>query len=289
MVAEALAGLLLEPRDVLGDLGLEAVGQLARGHVGAAGVGRDREAGRHGQARAASSRRGRSPSRRAARGRRRSGSSKSIDEPRIAIASDRYHVRPAPSATRAELREPGERAEAEPERREEAVEDDERERRGSATRAPSARPGPAASASPSLAVALRRSTCRTIRSAISSIESSETSITGQPSRRWIAGGVLEVLVDLVEARVAAVAAHQHDPLGADLGEPLRVDRQADDLGRVDLEQLASAARSPSRAARSSPSSRGSRGRSRAASSTCARRRRGRRRRPRARGRGRRRS
>ena len=36
-------------RDVLGDLVLEPVRDVARGHVGAAGVGRDREPGRHGQ------------------------------------------------------------------------------------------------------------------------------------------------------------------------------------------------------------------------------------------------
>ena len=48
-VAEALAGALLEPRHVLGNLVLEPVGKLVRRHVGAAGVGRDREPGRHGQ------------------------------------------------------------------------------------------------------------------------------------------------------------------------------------------------------------------------------------------------
>ena len=48
-VAEALAGLLLEPAHVLGDLGLEAVGEVVRRHVGAAGVGRDREPARNGQ------------------------------------------------------------------------------------------------------------------------------------------------------------------------------------------------------------------------------------------------
>ncbi len=46
MVAEALPGLLLQPPHVLADLGLEPVRQVLRLHVGAAGVGRDREARR---------------------------------------------------------------------------------------------------------------------------------------------------------------------------------------------------------------------------------------------------
>ena len=47
-VAEPLSGLRLERGDVLRDLRLETLGQLAAGgHVGAAGVGRDREARRH--------------------------------------------------------------------------------------------------------------------------------------------------------------------------------------------------------------------------------------------------
>ena len=50
-VAEALAGLLLERGQVAVDLGLEAVRQLAAAlRVRAAGVGRDREAGRNGHA-----------------------------------------------------------------------------------------------------------------------------------------------------------------------------------------------------------------------------------------------
>jgi hypothetical protein len=48
--AEALAGPLLQPGDVLGDLVLEPVGQLAVGDERAARVGRDREPGGHGQA-----------------------------------------------------------------------------------------------------------------------------------------------------------------------------------------------------------------------------------------------
>ncbi len=39
---------LLEPLDVLGDLLVEPLDLAAGGHVGAAGVGRDREAGRNG-------------------------------------------------------------------------------------------------------------------------------------------------------------------------------------------------------------------------------------------------
>ena len=48
-VAEALAGRLLEPAQVLDHLRLEPLRQVAGRHVGAAGVGRDREAGRDGQ------------------------------------------------------------------------------------------------------------------------------------------------------------------------------------------------------------------------------------------------
>ena len=65
-------------RDVLCDLLVEPAGQLLAGrHVGAAGVGRDREARRAPARRAASSRPGRRPCRRAARGRPRTASSKS--------------------------------------------------------------------------------------------------------------------------------------------------------------------------------------------------------------------
>ena len=47
-VAEPLAGLLLERGEMLLDLGLEAVGEPAAvRHVGATGIGRDRETGRH--------------------------------------------------------------------------------------------------------------------------------------------------------------------------------------------------------------------------------------------------
>jgi hypothetical protein len=50
-IAEALPGLLLERGQVLVDLALEPVWKRASGrHVGAAGVGRDREPGRHGHA-----------------------------------------------------------------------------------------------------------------------------------------------------------------------------------------------------------------------------------------------
>ena len=49
--------------------------------------------------------------------------------------------------------------------------------------------------------------------------------------------VVELVVDLDEARVAPVAAHPADPLAADLRQPLRVDREADDLRLLDREQL----------------------------------------------------
>ena len=52
----------------------------------------------------------------------------------------------------------------------------------------------------------RCSTVRITRCAVSSIESSETSITGQPSRRWIASACCELLVDLRELGVAAAPA-----------------------------------------------------------------------------------
>src|SRR5262249_53728486 len=52
-------------------------------------------------------------------------------------------------------------------------------------------------------------------------------------------GVLELLVDLDELGVGALReAHQPRPHLTDLGEPLGVDREADDLGAVDLEQAA---------------------------------------------------
>src|SRR5438876_11799453 len=87
------------------------------------------------------------------------------------------------AAARAELREPRKRAEAEPDRRKERVEDKERE---GEDRVPE-HPAPERHLLPHFAVApcLRRSTVRRTRWAISSIESSETSITGHPSRRWI--------------------------------------------------------------------------------------------------------
>src|SRR4051794_20944208 len=51
-------------------------------------------------------------------------------------------------------------------------------------------------------------------------------------------GVVELLVDLDEARVLAVAAHPADALAADLREPLGVDRQPDDLRLIDREEVA---------------------------------------------------
>src|SRR3954453_15480203 len=85
----------------------------------------------------------------------------------------------------AELGDPRERPEAEPVRREEAVEEDERRPE---PRVPDA-PAPLRDGRLGLhavVVASRRSvTTRMIRCEISSIDSSLTSITGQPSRRWI--------------------------------------------------------------------------------------------------------
>ena len=49
-ISEALSGLLLEPREMLVDLLVETLDLAAGGHEGAAGVGRDREAGRNGDA-----------------------------------------------------------------------------------------------------------------------------------------------------------------------------------------------------------------------------------------------
>src|SRR5215475_7437398 len=85
---------------------------------------------------------------------------------------------------RAELGHPRGDAQAEPERREQAVEEDER---GAERRVPG-RPAPLRDGRLRLHAvdASRRSvTTRMIRCEISSIESSLTSITGQPSRRWI--------------------------------------------------------------------------------------------------------
>src|SRR5690348_3391006 len=87
-------------------------------------------------------------------------------------------------AAGAELGDPRERAKAEPEGREQAVEDDER---GTERRVPDA-PAPLGHGRlrlHALAASWRSATTRMIRCEISSIDSSLTSITGQPSRRWI--------------------------------------------------------------------------------------------------------
>src|SRR5581483_10774438 len=49
-------------------------------------------------------------------------------------------------------------------------------------------------------------------------------------------GVLELVVDLDQARVLPVTAHPADALAADLGQSLRVARRADDLRLVDREK-----------------------------------------------------
>src|SRR5438045_1130233 len=83
---------------------------------------------------------------------------------------------------RPELREPCERAQPEPERREEDVEDEQRE----GEREHPQNPAPDGNRRLRLQRFFLCSTWRMIRRAISSIESSETSITGQRRRRWIA-------------------------------------------------------------------------------------------------------
>src|SRR5689334_10441494 len=87
-------------------------------------------------------------------------------------------------AARAELGDPGEHAKAEPERREQPVEQDE----GGAERGVPDGPAPLGHRRLGLHTvdASRRSvTTRMMRCEISSIESSLTSITGHPSRRWM--------------------------------------------------------------------------------------------------------
>ena len=84
----------------------------------------------------------------------------------------------------------------------------------------------------------RSATSRMIRIAVSSTESSETSITGQREPAVDRARRLELLETDLEVRVApARSAHRADALLADLGEPLGVDRQPDDLRAVDLEQM----------------------------------------------------
>src|SRR3954453_22190645 len=90
-----------------------------------------------------------------------------------------------PATPSPKLGDPCERTKTEPEGREQAVEED---KRGAERRVPD---GPAPLRDGRLRLhavvaASRRSvTTRMIRCEISSIESSLTSITGQPSRRWI--------------------------------------------------------------------------------------------------------
>src|SRR6266513_1384077 len=94
----------------------------------------------------------------------------------------------AATTPRAELRDPGKRAQAEPERREQPVEEDE----GGAESGVPDGPAPLRDrwlglhlAAVTRACSRRSVTKRMIRCEISSIESSLTSITGQASRRWI--------------------------------------------------------------------------------------------------------
>ena len=125
-VAEPLAGLLLERGEMLLDLGLEAVGKPAAvRHVGAAGIGRDRETRRH-----------------------RHSELGHLGEPdplaaeqlaaalgglveRVDVSDGGHAPKSSHSATglglsRPAVGEPGERAEPEPDRRQQHVEDEER-------------------------------------------------------------------------------------------------------------------------------------------------------------------
>ena len=209
-VTEALAGALLEPGDVLVHLGPELLGHLARLHRCAARVRRDRESGGH---------------RDAERGHLREADSLPAEQlaaagsllvERIDQAHGRdptYRAecatgelgRPPRSKPRAELGHPGCRPQAKPDRREDDVKDHHRdpERRPPDHPEPDRDPAllgevtadatrqravPRVAAGHGEATSCRRArsaTSRIIRIAVSSTERSETSITGQRSRRWI--------------------------------------------------------------------------------------------------------
>ena len=152
-------------------------------HVRAAGVGRDREALRDGNAHL---RHLREPDPLAAEqltppGRRL------VEAVDVAIRPSARESTPA-AAARTELGHPGDRPQAEPERREEAVEEDERGAERGVPRGPAPlrdRLLGSHAVAVAAASARRRSTSWMIRCEISSIESSLTSSTGQPSRRCI--------------------------------------------------------------------------------------------------------
>ena len=130
-VAEALAGPLLEPRDVLGDLVLEPLDLAAARHVGAAGVGRDREAGGDGDPEL---RHLREPDPLAAEQLAAAvgGLVEVVDVARHdrMLSYGRAAAETLAASPGAELGEPGDGAEADPERREQDVEDDSPRRRG---------------------------------------------------------------------------------------------------------------------------------------------------------------
>src|SRR5262249_43399199 len=90
------------------------------------------------------------------------------------------------AAPRSELGNPRSRPEKKPHGREEPVEDDERETEQRVPRRPAPEGNSRARLHEAPAPLVRRATLRRMRCAISSIESSETSNTGQPRRRWIA-------------------------------------------------------------------------------------------------------
>src|SRR5207247_7363076 len=96
---------------------------------------------------------------------------------------------PAPGA---KLRHPGKRTQTDPDRRQEHVEDEDARGGGRPPHAPPPKRDRSLSrrlridVHEAFASSRRRSTMRMIRAAVSSTDSSVTSITGQPSRRWTA-------------------------------------------------------------------------------------------------------
>ena len=111
-----------------------------------------------------------------------------LDRLRALRARDRRPVARAPAG--AEVREPGQRAQAHPYRRQQHVEDDVGGRQDRPPQDPAPERDTLLRSQTGVfslvpASARRRSTSLITRAAVSSIERSEISITGQPSRRWI--------------------------------------------------------------------------------------------------------
>ena len=127
-----------------------------------------------------------------------------------------------------ELGQPRERPEPDPDRREQDVE----EEHPGGELDPPERPAPERDLPALLRprVRFRCSTSRMTRAAVSSIESSVVSMTGHSEPALDRGRLVELLVDLGQLGVACGSrAEPAGPLRADLGEPLRLDRQPDDL------------------------------------------------------------